>query len=145
MNALKWITAEAKRIKKRYPTRFKKWTQYVAQASAIYASKHKGKSPVGHKHKKISGMTKKKKTHRRVSRKKTVRRIKRLHAAEGRAIRRLHGVGSIPTLKRKLVDQYKNQLASGMLSQYQAKTKRVKRKIGKRLTEIKRKLRQLQR
>lgn len=47
--ALQWITREAKRLKKEYPRRFQKWTQYVAQASAIYASKHRGKSPVGHK------------------------------------------------------------------------------------------------
>ena len=49
MSALKWIVKEAKAIKKKYPKRFSKWTDYVAQASAIYASKHKGKSPVGKK------------------------------------------------------------------------------------------------
>lgn len=49
MSALKWIVKEAKAIKKQYPKRFAKWTDYVAQASAIYAKKHKGKSPVGKK------------------------------------------------------------------------------------------------
>lgn len=49
MTALQWIVKEAKEIKKKYPKRFSKWTEYVAQASAIYASKHKGKSPVGKK------------------------------------------------------------------------------------------------
>jgi len=49
MTALQWIVKEAKAIKKKYPKRFSKWTEYVAQASAIYASKHKGKSPVGKK------------------------------------------------------------------------------------------------
>lgn len=49
MTALQWIVKEAKSIKKKYPKRFSKWTEYVAQASAIYASKHKGKSPVGKK------------------------------------------------------------------------------------------------
>lgn len=53
MKPLTWIIAEAKKIKKQYPKRFTKWTEYVAQASAIYASKHKGKSPVGKK--KVSG------------------------------------------------------------------------------------------
>jgi hypothetical protein len=53
MTALQWIVKEAKSIKKKYPKRFSKWTEYVAQASAIYASKHKGKSPVGKK--KVSG------------------------------------------------------------------------------------------
>lgn len=51
MNALKWITTEAKKLKKQYPKRFSTWKEYVAQASAIYASKHKGKSPVGKKKK----------------------------------------------------------------------------------------------
>jgi len=49
MTALQWIVKEAKAIKKKYPKRFAKWTDYVAQASAIYSSKHKGKSPVGKK------------------------------------------------------------------------------------------------
>lgn len=51
MTALKWITTEAKKLRKQYPKRFATWREYVAQASAIYASKHKGKSPVGKKHK----------------------------------------------------------------------------------------------
>lgn len=58
MTPLKWIVSEAKKLKKKYPHRFKKWTDYVAQASAIYASKHKGKSPVGKK-RKVSGVKKK--------------------------------------------------------------------------------------
>jgi len=49
MTALQWIVKEAKSLKKSYPKRFTKWTDYVKQASAIYASKHKGKSPVGKK------------------------------------------------------------------------------------------------
>ena len=47
--ALSWIIDEAKSLKKNYPKRFSTWKEYVAQASAIYASKHKGKSPVGKK------------------------------------------------------------------------------------------------
>jgi len=49
MTALQTIIKEAKSLKKSYPKRFTKWTDYVKQASAIYASKHKGKSPVGKK------------------------------------------------------------------------------------------------
>lgn len=58
--ALSWIVAEAKDLKKKYPKRFSTWKEYVAQASAIYASKHKGKSPVGKK--KIAAPGKAKKT-----------------------------------------------------------------------------------
>ena len=53
MTALQWIVKEAKKIKKEYPKRFAKWTDYVAQASAIYAKKHKGHSPVGKKKAKV--------------------------------------------------------------------------------------------
>lgn len=53
MTALKWITNEAKKLRRQYPKRFKTWREYVAQASAIYASKHGGKSPVGKKRKAV--------------------------------------------------------------------------------------------
>jgi hypothetical protein len=52
MNALKWIVKEAKLLRRKYPKRYtgkNAWRKYMAQASAIYASKHKGKSPVGKK------------------------------------------------------------------------------------------------
>ena len=49
MTALQWIVKEAKAIKKKFPRRFTTWREYVAQASAIYAKKHKGHSPVGKK------------------------------------------------------------------------------------------------
>jgi hypothetical protein len=61
MNALKWIVKEAKSLRRKYPKRYtgkNAWRKYMAQASAIYASKHKGKSPVGRK-KKISGTARK--------------------------------------------------------------------------------------
>ena len=49
MTALQTIIKEAKSLKAKYPKRYSKWTDYVKQASAIYSSKHKGKSPVGKK------------------------------------------------------------------------------------------------
>jgi hypothetical protein len=58
MTALQSILKEAKSLRKSFPKRYSKWTDYVKQASAIYASKHKGKSPVGKKKsakKRISG------------------------------------------------------------------------------------------
>lgn len=64
MTALQWILKEAKKLRKEYPKRFKTWREYVAQASAIYASKHKGKSPVG----------KKKAAKKKVARKKVARK-----------------------------------------------------------------------
>ena len=47
MTALQSIIKEAKAIRKKMPKI--EWKKAVAQASAIYASKHKGKSPVGKK------------------------------------------------------------------------------------------------
>lgn len=49
MTALQSIINEAKSLRTKYPKRFKKWNDYVKQASAIYAAKNKGKSPVGKK------------------------------------------------------------------------------------------------
>jgi len=48
MTALQVIIKEAKAIRSKNPKM--EWKKAVAQASAIYASKHKGKSPVGKKH-----------------------------------------------------------------------------------------------
>jgi hypothetical protein len=48
MTALQSIIKEAKAIRKKSPKI--EWKKAVAQASAIYASKHKGKSPIGKKH-----------------------------------------------------------------------------------------------
>lgn len=56
--ALSSIIKEAKHLKRKYPHRFDhlkppdRWSKgYVKQASAIYAKKHHGKSPVGKKRK----------------------------------------------------------------------------------------------
>jgi len=61
MTALQWIIKEAKILRKKSPKM--EWKKAVAQASAIYASKHKGKSPVGKKkvvRKKVGKVTLKK-------------------------------------------------------------------------------------
>jgi hypothetical protein len=62
MTALQVIIKEAKAIRSKNPKM--EWKKAVAQASAIYAKKHKGKSPVGKKHsvkkKKVIGKTDKK-------------------------------------------------------------------------------------
>ena len=87
MTALQSIIKEAKSLKKQYPKRFTKWTDYVKQASAIYASKHKGKSPVGKKKatKKVikKKVVKKKLIKKRISKKPTEKVIlKKVHSAK---------------------------------------------------------------
>lgn len=94
MTALQWIVKEAKAIKKAYPKRFAKWTDYVAQASAIYAKKHKGKSPVGKKHAKK--VVRKKAAKKKVSGVKDSVAIKKELAKKG--LKMPHGY---TTLKRK--------------------------------------------
>ena len=64
MTALQVIIKEAKAIRKKSPKM--EWKKAVAQASAIYASKHKGKSPVGKKH------AVKKKAAKKITKKKSV-------------------------------------------------------------------------
>lgn len=54
MTALSWIVKEAKSLRRKFPHRYdhlaNPWRDgYIAQASAIYAKKHKGRSPVGKK------------------------------------------------------------------------------------------------
>lgn len=54
MTALEQIIKEAKSLRRKFPNRYKHlanpWRDgYMKQASAIYASKHKGRSPVGKK------------------------------------------------------------------------------------------------
>jgi hypothetical protein len=82
MTALQSIIKEAKNLKKQYPKRFTKWTDYVKQASAIYASKHKGKSSVGKK-KTTKKVIKKKSIKKRISKKPTEKVIlKKVHSAK---------------------------------------------------------------
>lgn len=83
MTALQWIVKEAKALKKKYPKRYKTWTEYVKQASAIYASKHKEKSPVGKKKaavkkRAVKGIT----TRKAVATKKPISENKVLHEIE---------------------------------------------------------------
>jgi len=73
MTALQSIIKEAKSLKKQYPKRFTKWTDYVKQASAIYASKHKSKSLVGKK-KATKKVVKKKVIKKKVVKKKLIKK-----------------------------------------------------------------------
>lgn len=139
MNALHWITKEARRLRREYPKRFKTWREYVAQASAIYASKHGGKSPVGHKHKtkKVSGMAKRKKRSRRST---AIKALKRAHRSEGRALRKLGTIGAAKTTLKKRLEK---KLGEEYITQFKARLKRHKKKIGKRISQIKRDIRHL--
>jgi hypothetical protein len=135
--ALTWIVAEAKKLKREFPNRFKKWTDYVAQASAIYSKKHGGKSPVGHKRKKTVGMPK---THKRSTARKAIRAARRAHAAEGRALRKL---GTVKSYVGKAKDKIKKDIAVQEIRKLSTTKKRMRKKIQKKINEKKAILRKL--
>lgn len=93
MTALQSIIKEAKILRAKYPKRFSKWTDYVKQASAIYAAKHKGKSPVGKKKVVKKKAAKKKVVKKAIGKKRIVKKsiakkptekviLKKVHAAK---------------------------------------------------------------
>jgi hypothetical protein len=131
---LKAITTKAKQIRKAHPNM--KWTSAIKEASRLLRGKKIGaKRKSAPKKRRRVGAVKK-----TSARKSAVRRVKEYHAAEGRAMKSL---GSISTTKRHLKNQIEEKLAWGMLQQHTAKTKRMKRKIGKKLVNYKRELRSL--
>ena len=96
MTALQWIIKEAKILRKKSPKM--EWKKAVAQASAIYASKHKGKSPVGKKHAKkvVRKKAAKKVAHKKVGavKHKVVRKkvAKKKKISENSILNRIHKV-----------------------------------------------------
>jgi hypothetical protein len=102
MTALQWIVKEAKSLKKSYPKRFTKWTDYVKQASAIYASKHKGKSSVGKK-KAIKKVAVKKAAKKKVAKKKIGNKIDSYFVKKELKSKNLRLPHGYTTIKRKRV------------------------------------------
>ncbi len=130
MTALQWIVKEAKSIKKAYPNRFAKWTDYVKQASAIYATKHKGKSPVGKK--KAVKKTAKKKLVKKVgvvkkrvlkkaAPKKTVKKVLKKHTHWGKVKTHTRRVNGVTTKSKTHTDKNKitANIQIGAISKHQ--------------------------
>ena len=69
MTALQWIVKEAKTQKKKYPTKFKTWKEYIKQASKQYNIGIKPSFPI----KKVGKI--KKKTVKKIVRKKVAKKI----------------------------------------------------------------------
>jgi hypothetical protein len=138
-NALTWIIREAKRLRSKDRNR-KEWKQYVAQASAIYARKHKGKSPVGKPRKKAV----RSRARRRVS---SVRTVSRSHTDKNRITANIQvgklGKVSAGTLTAELRRRIKERIDRAVVRKYHAKRKRDKTKIQKTITAAKTELRRL--
>ena len=134
MTALQWIIKEAKSLKKKYPKRFKTWKEYVAQASAIYASKHKGKSPVGKKRKKVGAI--KKKSAKKVAKKKVAKKVSEYHKdtkSHNVNIRVMSGISGIKKTAEVLLKKQYGELAAKKLTE---KTKRGKAAIQKEMSKV---------
>jgi hypothetical protein len=125
---LKRITAKAKKIRKLHPQM--KWTSAIREASRKL--KHSPKSP---KRRRVSGVKK-----RRVSRSKVVSRIKKIHSAEGKAIRSLGSVSSHIGHAKKIIEHEIGKLET---QKFKATKKSTKRKISKRIAAKKTQFRKL--
>lgn len=150
MTALQWIVKEAKKIKKEYPKRFAKWTDYVAQASAIYAKKHKGHSPVGKKKAKVGAVKKKaavkkvahKKPHK-ISEKSILNKIHKVKKDVDMLDEAQHKHMSIGAIKSKALHHYKVKYGHISTKKMLEKTKRGKAKLIKELKEIESKIKKI--
>jgi len=130
MTALQTIIKEAKSIKKAYPNRFAKWTDYVKQASAIYASKHKGKSPVG-KNKAVKKTAKKKlvkkvgvvkkKVLKKAAPKKSTKKVIKKHTHYGKVKAHIRRVNGVTTKSKTHTDKNKitANIQIGAISKHQ--------------------------
>jgi len=132
-NALQWIIREAKKLRRSDRNR-KQWKDYVAQASAIYARKHKGKSPVGKKHKPAR---RKKQARKKMS---SHRAVTREHARKMKVTANVI-IGSVASHKAAIRNKLKENLGKKLVLRETATRKTDRRRHGKQVTEIKRELR----
>lgn len=134
-NTLSKITTRAKAIRRIHGGT---WKAAVKKAGAEYRAG------------KISGTKKKKSKKRRA----IVKTVKRLHRAEGKAIKRLGGVSSTfmaAAIGRLSTSQHiahaKEKIAAEIgraeMSKFKAKTKRTKNKISRRIATLKSRFRKL--
>ena len=142
--ALMRIVAEAKRLRREYPKRFATWREYVAQASAIYSSKHSGHSPIGKK------KPMRKKTHhrkhaskRKVGRSSTgIMTRSRTHTDYNRNKVNIT-VGAVNKHKKAAREKLLKMIERAAGQRFVAKLKRVKKKIAKKEAQYKAEYRRL--
>jgi hypothetical protein len=143
-NALTEIIKDAKRLRREYPKRYASWNEYVAQASAIYSSKHKGRSPVGRKHPpKKKSMPKKRKA-RKVGKStgSGVSTNSRSHTDYNRNKVNIT-VGAVNKHKKAAKEKLEHLIGVEYVKQFKARLKRTKKKIAKRIRNYKAQVRRL--
>lgn len=124
---MKAAAAKARKIRKSHPSM--KWTTAMSQAMKSASKKGKSKKRVGSVRRKKSP-----------ARRKTVARVKRLHAAEGKAIRSLGSVSSHLSHAKKIIEHEIGKLET---QKFKATKKTTKRKISKRIAAKKTQFRKL--
>lgn len=123
---LKKITAQAKRIYKRGGT----WKGAIEKAGAEYRAGKLGKV--------VHMKTKRKRA--TAKRKRVIKKIHTLHKKEGKAIRALGSVSHHISHAKHLLAE---QIGWAELHKFQAKTKRAKKKVGKKIADLKSRYRKL--
>lgn len=121
-NVLKQITTKAKKIYKRGGT----WKAAIKKAGAAFRAKKK-RAPA-------------KRRKKAVARKRIIHRVKKLHSAEGRAIKSLGSVSSHLAAARS---QLKEQIGWAEAQKFAANKKSAKRKISKHIARLKTQFRKL--
>jgi len=122
---LRAITTKAKKIRKAHPNM--KWTSAIKEASRLLK-----KAP---KKRRVGSV--KKKSAKRTS---TIKRVKRLHKAEGNAIRSLGSVASHVSSAKRIIE---NEIGKLETQKFKAVKKSVKKKISKRIAAKKSQFRKL--
>jgi hypothetical protein len=172
MTALQTIIKEAKSLRNKYPKRFSKWTDYVKQASAIYAAKHKGKSPVGKKKVVKKKVAKKKIVKKAINKKRIAKKsiakkptekviLKKVHSAKTTSknlfnkldkldeAQHKHMMGKIGNIS---LDQYKqgnidlfrwNVILKNLQNQKITETKSLRPQINKNIILVKKQIKEL--
>jgi|SRR5882672_556760 len=141
MNALQWIIREAKTLRRK-GRNLKQWKEYVAQASAIYAKKHKGKSPVGKKRKRVSAVKFIERGESPRTKPKHVYRVNRTKSGTFKGTTAISGIGT-HVLKAAIKERIKKTVDKAILNKFYAKTKKLKRHYQKQITSGKAELKKL--
>lgn len=138
------VFEKAKKLKKEFPHEYDNaknpWQKYVAWASKIYSEQHGGKSPVGKPHKKKS--MPKRRTPPKTKSKRKAHKIgdikmpakKHTDYNRNKVDISIGAVRHYTSLARKGLEQ---ELEKQMLQQWKATKKTDKKKIGKKIADLK--------
>lgn len=144
MNAIVFISKEAKRLQKAHPRQYVNWKDAQAKATQTYNRHYKGKNGIKKSTHKKKSMPAKKKHLRTVKRIASPRPAPRTKSSL-KGVKPRHVVGSVSyytTKARKLVEE---QMAWLLLQISQTKKKSIRNKLLKKKTALSAKLRGLSR